>query len=429
MTSPREGAWTVSDVDLTATGNTSFTGASWQYRRGSADSWHPVPVADVSNGSAAVASWPVAVTGGASVPLVWHLDDTLAAEGDGSVQVRAVFTDSGGSSASSAPVTVTLDQNGGSAPQQNIGPGSVNLLTGDFSLTADDASVFDAAVSRTFSSRAVDTDAAGQAAVFGPGWVSSVTATTGVGYSSLTKTSGTSVSLLNADGSSVAFTFAGGTSWTPEPGAEQLTLTGVLTDAAAGDTFTLKNTTTGTVSTFRRTATGAAAWTLRTSQQLTDDSTTTVVSESVTVGTRTLARPKYVVSPNKAVDQDNTVCAVTPSKAGCRVLEFVYATSTSATAGALGDFKDQVKQLKVWVTDPGASAATATVVGSYAYDTNGLLREAWDPRLATTQKETYTYDSAKRVATYTPAGELPWTLSYSAGGDANGPAGKLLKVS
>ncbi|MFC9843931.1 DNRLRE domain-containing protein [Streptomyces sp. NPDC060223] len=422
VTAPRDGAWTTSDVDLTATGDSAFTGATWEYRRGTGDSWHTVPVGDVSKGSASVSAWPVAVTGGTATPLVWHMDDTL--DDDGTVQLRATFTD-GASSASSIPVSVTLDRAAGSAPQQNIGPGSVNLLTGDFSMTADDASVFDASVSRTFSSRAVDAESAGQAPVFGPGWVSSVTATTGVGYTSLRKTSATSVSLMNADGSSVAFTRSGtSTSWTPEPGAGQLTLTGALDQ----DTFTLQDSVTGVVSTFGR-ITGATTWTLRTSQQVTEDSTTSVVVEPVPVGSRTLSRPKYLISPNKAIDKDNTVCAGKPSTAGCRVLEFVYAGSTTAASGGFGDVKDQVKQVKVWATDPGAGAATATVVAQYAYDTDGLLREAWDPRVPTAQKETYSYDAAKRVVTYTPAGQLPWTLTYSTGTDASGPAGRLLKAS
>ncbi|MFE9248350.1 DNRLRE domain-containing protein [Streptomyces sp. NPDC007088] len=422
VTGPRDGTWTTADVALTATGDSAFTGATWQYRRGTADSWHTVPVGDVSKNKAAVSAWPVPVTGGTATPLVWHMDETL--DDDGAVQLRATFTD-GAASASSVPVSVTLDRAAGAAPQQNVGPGSVNMLTGDFSMTADDASVFDAALSRTFSSRAVDAESEGQAAIFGPGWVSSVTATTGVDYTSLRKTSATSVSLMDADGGSVAFTRSGTTtSWTPEPGAGQLALSGGLDQ----DTFTLKDSVTGVMSTFGRIS-GATTWTFRTSQLVTDDSTTSVVVEPVTAGTRTLSRPKYLVSPNKAVDKDNTVCAAKPGTAGCRVLELVYADSTTATSGGLGDVKDQVKQLKVWATDPGATAATATVVAQYAYDTNGLLREAWDPRVSKDQKESYTYDAAKRVVTYTPAGQLPWTLTYSSGTDANGPAGRLLKAS
>ncbi|WP_411103913.1 DNRLRE domain-containing protein [Streptomyces sp. cmx-4-9] len=421
--SPREGSWTLADLPLTASGAPSFTGARWQYRRGSADSWHDVPVAHVvrAGGGAAVTAWPVPVSGGTATPLVWHMADTLAE--DGAVELRTTFTDGGGAAASSSAVSVTLDRAGAAAAQQNVGPGSVNLLTGDFSMSEDDASVFEASVSRTYSSRSVDADSEGQAPIFGPDWVSSVTATTGVEYTKVRRTSATSVSLMHADGSSVAFTLGSNGKWTAASGDAQLALTGALADAA----LTLTDTGSGTVSTFVRVA-GADAWTLSTSRELTEDSTTTLVSEPVVVGSRTVARPKYLISPNRAVDQDNATCAAKPSTAGCRVLEFDYAPATTASGTALGDVKDQVRQLKVWATDPGAGAATATVVGQYAYDAQGLLHEAWDPRVSPAQKTAYTYDAARRVATYTPAGQLPWTFAYSSAAGSV-PAGKLLKVS
>ncbi|MFJ6793996.1 DNRLRE domain-containing protein [Streptomyces sp. NPDC091268] len=420
---PRDGSWTLADVPLSASGAASFTGARWQYRRGSADAWHDVPVSDVvaAGSGAAVASWPVPVTGGTSAKLVWHMADTL--DEDGAVELRTSFTDGGGATAASSAVSVTLDRAGAAAAQENVGPGSVNLLTGDFSMSEDDASVFEASVSRTYSSRAVDADSEGQAPIFGPDWVSSVTATTGVEYTKVRRTSATSVSLMNADGSSVAFTLGSDRKWEAASGDTQLTLTGALADT----TLSLTHTGSGTVSAFTRVA-GADTWTLSTSRELTEDSTTTLVSEPVMVGTRTVARPKYLISPNKAVDQDNSTCAARPSTAGCRVLEFEYATATTAAGTTLGDVKDQVRQLKVWATDPGAGAATATVVGQYAYDAQGLLREAWDPRVSPAQKTAYTYDAAKRVATYTPAGQLPWTFGYSTA-TGNTPAGKLLKVS
>ena len=421
---PRDGAWSTGDVVLSASGASSATGASWQYRRGSADAWHQLPVSDVvlEPGGGEVSAWPVAVTGGRSTKLRWHLADTLGQ--DGTVQLRASLSE-GAVAGFSSPVSVTLDSTAASAPQQEIGPGSVNLVTGDYSVSATDASVFYAAVSRTFSSRAVAAEAEGQAAVFGPGWVSSEAATTGVEYTKVRKTSATSVSLMKADGSSVSFTLSGSGAWTPQPGAEDLTLSG----APTGSTLTLTSTKAGTVSTFTMAA-GTGVWNLTASRELTRGSTTTVVSEPVTANGVTLARPKYLVSPNSAVDEDNATCSATPATRGCRVLEFVYATATTATASTLGDYSGQVKQLKVWLTDPGASSATATVVGQYAYDAGGLLREAWDPRISPAQKNTYTYDSARRVLTYTPPGELTWTFSYSTGsGTGAAPAGTLLAVS
>jgi YD repeat-containing protein len=121
-----------------------------------------------------------------------------------------------------------------------------------------------------------------------------------------------------------------------------------------------------------------------------------------------------------------SVCETTPSTKGCRLLEFVYATSTTATSSALGNYTGQVSQIKEWATDPGASAATATVVSQYSYDTSGRLREQWDPRISTSLKTAYAYDSAGRVATLTPPGELSWTFTYD---PATAGAGRLLSAS
>ncbi|MDQ0934817.1 YD repeat-containing protein [Streptomyces turgidiscabies] len=416
---PRDGAWTTSTVPLAASGDSSFTGLTWRYRRGSADIWHPLPTGDVTYASdkTAVSAWPVALSSGSAPKLLWSMQGSL--DEDGTVQLQALFTN-GSSTMGSDPVSVTLDSDGASAPQQEIGPGTANLLTGDFTVSDTDATVFDTVASRTFSSRSVDADTDGQAAIFGPGWISSVATTSGIDYTKVRRTSDTSVSVMKADGSTIAFVLGSAQTWTPQPGAENLSLSGLLADA----TLTLTDSGTGTVSTFYQVP-GTAAWMLKTSRKLTGDSTTSVVSEAVP-GT-TQARPKYLVSPNSSLDTDNSTCSGSPLTAGCRVLEFVYATATTATTSALGNYAGQVVQLKVWLTDPGASAATATVVAQYAYDSSGMLRQAWDPRLSE-QKNSYTYDSAKRLATYTPAGQLPWTLVYSTASGST-PAGMLLSAS
>jgi YD repeat-containing protein len=112
------------------------------------------------------------------------------------------------------------------------------------------------------------------------------------------------------------------------------------------------------------------------------------------------------------------------------VLQFVYATSTTATSSAFGNYTGQVQQIKQWAVTPGDSTTTATPVAQYTYDDSGRLREEWDPRISPVLKTTYTYDSAGRVATMTPPGELTWTFTYGkAGSAATAGAGMLLSVS
>jgi hypothetical protein len=108
----------------------------------------------------------------------------------------------------------------------------------------------------------------------------------------------------------------------------------------------------------------------------------------------------------------------------------VYATSTTATPSVFGDYAGQVSQIKLWITDPGAASATASVIAQYDYDDSGRLRESWDPRISPALKSAYTYDSSGRVATLNPPGELPWTFTYgTAGNAATAGPGMLLSAS
>ncbi|MHC3473272.1 DNRLRE domain-containing protein [Streptomyces sp. 7R007] len=414
--SPQDGDVTARRLTLSAKGLTSYTGVTWEYRRGETDSWHTVPVGDVTASGNSVSSWPVAVSGGTATKLVWNTVDSLAE--DGVIQLRAAFTDGTGTGHSQT-VEVTLDRDAGTAPTAEVGPGTVNELTGDYTLSATDASAFAADVERTYSSRANANDSEGQAQIFGPGWTSAVAASDS-DYTQVRKTSATSVEVLSADGSTIAFTATSGGGWQPETGAEGMTLTGGLSDAK----FTLTDTDADTT-VFAKTAAAVPTWTLSSSATSVSDSTVTVASETDDTGR--LARPKYVISPTTGVPA--ATCQSDPSTKGCRVLEFVYADTTTGTDSAPGDHKGQVKAVKLWATDPGASAATAETVADYAYDGSGRLRQVWDPRISPALKTQYTYDSDGRVATLTNPGEAAWTLTYGKAGSAlTAGAGMLLSA-
>ncbi|WP_258054882.1 DNRLRE domain-containing protein [Streptomyces sp. Ru71] len=424
LLSPGDGDRPARRVALSATGKTTYTGVTYQYRRGETDTWHNVPLADVSKNSdgTAVTAWPLAAPNGAPPALTWNITTSLAE--DGPVEIRAAFTD-GTTTGNSLPVTVTVDRQAGDAPTQSVGPGEVNLLTGDFSFSESDVSAFSMSVDRSVSSRqpTAGSDAEGQVAIFGPQWTSGTTAeTSDSDYAYIRKTSATSVSVVDVDGVETGFTATSTGGWKSEPGAEELTLTGSLTGS-----FTLKETD-GTTTTFTKVDAAATTWQVSTTYLPTDNSTTKVVSEKVVSGSLTLARPKYVIAPTSAVAP--ATCETTPSTKGCRLLEYVYATSTTATSTAFGDYVGRVTSVRLWATDPGAASATATAMVQYAYDASGRLREAWDPRISPLLKTAYTYDSAGRIATLTPGGELPWTFTYgTAGNAATAGPGMLLKAS
>ncbi|MFF6958048.1 hypothetical protein [Streptomyces sp. NPDC008317] len=289
LLTPAQGDRPARRVALTGQGKPAETGVTYQYRIGETDIWHNVPTAHVTvrSSGAPVVSWPLAAPGGEPVALTWNITDTFTQ--DGPVDVRAVFTD--GTTSDNSPVnTVTVDRNAGTAPLLSAGPASVNALTGDASLSATDASGFDLTVTRSASSRRPTNGSAqeGQAAIFGPQWTAGTTAEiTGSDWSYLRKASDRSVALVDADGDPTGFTAASGGGWKPEPGAEDLTLTGSLLTG----TFTLKDSE-GTTTTFAKVDPSATTWQVTSTFLPTTNSTTQVVSEKIPVGNTFLARPK-----------------------------------------------------------------------------------------------------------------------------------------
>ncbi|MFE9879214.1 DNRLRE domain-containing protein [Streptomyces sp. NPDC005784] len=427
VTNPDEGTRTAARLPLTAEADGSkFDKVTFSWRRGEADTWTIIPTGDVTVAGQPLTAWPVALTSGKSPKLTWNATSTV--NPDGAVQIRADFTGPSSASASADPVNATIDRTADGAASDAVGPGSLSLLTGDYTLSDNDASFFGLSVDRTASSRSPQA-AAGtgqQAPIFGKEWLYGAAGDqTSTPWTVLMKTSATSVSIgASGDDTHLNFTQnAAKTGWIPEVGAEDYNLTGDFSG-----NFTLKNSD-GETTTFTAVTGSTTLWNASTSYlDGLASTTTTTVSEAVTLGENKTSRPKLLIAPTSAVT--SSACASAPSTKGCRVLEFVYATSTTATGSALGDVKDQVSAIKLWSTAPGAAAATAQTVASYAYDDSGRLREQWDPRVSPPLKTAYTYDSAGRVTTLTPAGQLPWTFTYGqAGSNPAAGAGMLLKAS
>ncbi|GAA4038790.1 hypothetical protein GCM10022248_00760 [Nonomuraea soli] len=191
----------------------------------------------------------------------------------------------------------------------------------------------------------------------------------------------------------------------PEPGAEGLSLTKVSEEvyrlSELGDSTT-EFTKRGQAFVATATWTSEASSTSRYLYDTTDNR----------------ALLKRVINPQEAGVGDCT--AAVPAR-GCEVLEYDYATTTTATAAAQGDYADRVRSVKVWTWDPQASAMSAVEVARYAYDAQGRLREVWDPRLSQALKNTYDYDTTGRVVKVAAPGELPWMFDYT-GTDVDTPA-------
>lgn len=105
---------------------------------------------------------------------------------------------------------------------------------------------------------------------------------------------------------------------------------------------------------------------------------------------------------------------------GCRALSIEYATATTATATTSGDFTGQVKSVTAHLWDPASPAtpappSTPTVVAVYAYDLQGRLVKASDPRTGLGTSYTWHGDTT-RIASVASSGMAATKLTYDTGG-------------
>lgn len=401
VVSPKDGITTARRVTLQARGLTDYTGATWYYRLGEDGEWTEIPAGDTATPDSLDVTWPVTVSSGQSASVIWNVAETVGVETD--LQVRALLAGDSVSNYSS-PVSLVLDRAGGQGPTKEIGPGRVNLLTGAYTITETDVDALGTQVTRTSASRTSSANAPAST-VFGPGWTTGHYASVQEAvYAKVVKQSSTAVQLVGIDGETTAdFAYADG-AWTSAD-TDGVTLTGT-TD---GSSFTLADDY-GTAATYTLSGT-AGTWLLDTVAHLDDDSEV-AVSQAVWDGDTVTARPKYVITSTGGD------CYPDMTAAGCRVIEYVYADTTTATDSAYGDYAGRVSKILLHTADPGASTTSSTAMAAYAYDTEGRLRQAWDPRISPALKTAYGYDSDGRVTSYTPPGQRAWKFAYALAGDS-----------
>jgi RHS repeat-associated protein len=134
-----------------------YTRGYFEYRRGPGGSVLPVPSANLTNAmGAAITAAPGAPVDLASLGgyAVWNATDTLGAVG-GVAELRAqLYTSSSPSPMyATAWVRINVDPNGDGSATDDVGPGSANLLTGDYTMSSIDADELGLKAARTTSSR------------------------------------------------------------------------------------------------------------------------------------------------------------------------------------------------------------------------------------------------------------------------------------
>jgi len=152
LTTPADQDRTQASVALSANAPTAYPYADYFYRQGSTATFSQVPAADVTlPGTTTNPTWPVAGdANGNFSALNWSLATSVRNAGgsDGLIQVEACFytsqTQSLASPSACSPshnVQLVSHAFGATYATQNVGPGAVSLLTGDYQVGGTDASV------------------------------------------------------------------------------------------------------------------------------------------------------------------------------------------------------------------------------------------------------------------------------------------------
>jgi RHS repeat-associated protein len=297
-----------------------------------------------------------------------------------------------------------------------VGPGQLNPQSGELSLNSTDVSIPAAdsslSVGRSYGSLHLTEGATGP---LGPQWILSLGSTV-----NLTKLPDGDMLLTNGVGLQAVFATKGSGEFTAPKGDASL----VLSEKTVGGKvqFTLKEGA-GNVTTFTLASGGEGNLWLPTSREQANGLNVSTVSYQ-TVGSVT--EPTELLAP-KPVGVSSCATLVK----GCRALQFVYSTKTTATGDAQsewGEYEGRLKEITFTAWEPITSKMATIAVAHYEYDKEGKLRAAWDPRVTpTVLKTTYGYDAAGHVTAVTEPGQQPWLFTYgTVAGDARN--GRLIAV-
>ena len=173
VTSPSDGTKTAKRFLLTSAWEQSgVEGVTFQYK--TQEGWKDIPSGQVIDQNNQTVKWPYLVTkpeDRESRPLYW--DASALTESEVKIQIRAVMKEYSGISGYTKPVSAEIDKNVGGPKDGTtpVGPGALDLLTGNFTVSRTDVSIpaFNSTLefSRSFSSRESGVEASG---VLGPGW-------------------------------------------------------------------------------------------------------------------------------------------------------------------------------------------------------------------------------------------------------------------
>jgi RHS repeat-associated protein len=371
-------------------------------------------------------------SGGCALARNWTFRPELYAVGQHTIKIIASdqignrTTDGPGTD---DPLTFTVDVS--HVASTGVGPGSVSLLSGNLSLSRDDVSIAGygspLTVSRTYNSLAAATSGANEP--FGPGWVSSLPVDeAGSDYAELYEEANGTAVVVDSSGEQYAFPRTGDGSYGKIKGLEDLTLSATVANGIA-TAFRLKDTV-GAETEFTKPS-GATRFVPTNITHPGSGGSFRIRYETVAGK----ARPIEVTAPPPpgvvvSGEVGGTGWSEGSSEVGSRTLRLIYASSTNAAGGGLGDYVGRLRAVEFRAYDPETGAMRTDTVAQYEYDVNGRLRGAWDPRVVPALKEAYDYSSDGLLTRVAPAGLEPWTLTYASASSTGDPNfGRLKSVS
>jgi RHS repeat-associated protein len=401
--------------------------------------------------NAAPGNFAIGGINGVGSPFEGRFDEVAVYErGLSAAEVQLHFQGYGEGYSQTVPVTFDRDSTTSKHAMASVGPGSVDLLTGNYALGADDVSIqsfgSDLTFSRTFNSRKPADGSGGPLgpgtlSPLGPGWIPSVPIdAAGSDYTKLVK-AGVSpqpedsvIKVTRSDGTEILFTKVG-EEYEAEPLYKDLTLT------QSGPDYALKDLD-GNVVTFVK-PNGVSEFVPVKIDQPGSSSAQTTTNLKYEVldaygykSTRvTLAMAPTPHGGFSCLANDGTLANNGAVPAGCRALRFVYTplTAPPPNTGQFGAYPTRLAEIRFHSAETGADGIQ---VARYNYDSNGRLHAEWDPRVGTTSScggacaalvTTYTYGADGRVTSLKPPGETPWTFTYtSTSTDPNG--GRIKRV-
>ncbi|HTB69982.1 MAG TPA: DUF6531 domain-containing protein [Solirubrobacteraceae bacterium] len=253
-------------------------------------------------------------------PCTAHAEFTISGSSyaTGKHTILVVATDNAGDVSTPGGETIFSVNPGAS---ERLGPGSLNLASGQFSLGATDVALGGGlTVARTYASRALG--AAGLAGPFGAQWGLSLG-----GQEALVQQPNESMVLTTASGAQTTFAGSRKSGFESPKGDANLTLS--FEEPEGTKQYVLKDAATATSTTFRMPAGGTGeVWTPSITKGAAPTDTVTYSDETTTVEGAQITRPTEALAPIPT----GVTCPSNPKelKPGCQALEFVYATEKTA---------------------------------------------------------------------------------------------------